>query len=114
VAENPRLESPAQTEGALKVTGALDLAAAEELRNAFAGAIARLESIVVDASEVDACDTAGLQLLISARNTAIRLGKSWRITALSPVVIAAATSIGLPVEQLFSGPSGEGANALGL
>ena len=92
-----------QTDGAIKVSGALDLGAAEELRCALAVAIGLGGSVALDLSEAVACDTACLQLLYSAQRAALAARADFGITACSPAVARAALAVGLRIEDLVDG-----------
>jgi anti-anti-sigma factor len=94
-----------QPDGAIKVSGALDLGAAEELRDALTAATRRGGNVALDLSEAEDCDTACLQLLYSARRTAMAARAEFRVIACSQAVAGAAAAIGLRIEQL----TGEGA-----
>jgi anti-anti-sigma regulatory factor/HPt (histidine-containing phosphotransfer) domain-containing protein len=54
----------------LKIQGALDIDIVEELRQALGDWISEKPNLMFDLSGVEACDTAALQLLSSARRTA--------------------------------------------
>ncbi len=56
--------------------------------------------VELDLSSVGACDLTGIQLLVSARQTATAAGKTFSIKAYSPAVGAACTGLGLDVSQL--------------
>jgi anti-anti-sigma regulatory factor len=78
---------------------------AEDLRQFLVAALERSSEPALDFSAVRDCDTAGLQLICSLRKTATERGQQLRITAISPLVQAAAAEIGLPMEEL-AGPAG--------
>ena len=66
--------SQIEATGALKITGVIEICEAEPLRAALAEylghAWAEIPAAVVDLSEVESCDTCGLQLLVSLRKSA--------------------------------------------
>jgi anti-anti-sigma regulatory factor len=87
-------------QGILKVSGALDIADSDDLRHALAEYLKRAAEPRLDCSGIEACGAAFLQLVWSARCSAQRLGKPWRIVAVSGAMEAAGAAIGLPVAQL--------------
>ena len=86
-------------DGLLKLEGALHISTADELRNVLAEVLARAPELALDLSEVDACDTAALQLLCSARRSAAQLNKQLRLTAISDTVAEAGVALGLSLED---------------
>ena len=65
--------------GVLKLSGPLEISDAVELQQALRELLDTAAKPVVDLSEVDACDTAALQLLCSARRTAELSGKPYSV-----------------------------------
>ena len=59
----------------------------------------------LDLSAVAECDTAALQLICSARKTAVLRGVRFR-AALSPAIENTAAALGLPAEELRGVPEG--------
>jgi len=80
----------------LKFAGKLTIRAVaqthETLREYFGGEV----NPVFDLSEVEACDTAGLQLLCSASKTAESLGKHIEFAGVSDAVRNASAILGFP------------------
>ena len=56
-------------------------------------------SIHLDLKEVDAIDTAGIQLIVSCRQSALELGKSFKIISESDIVTDTIQLVGL--EHIF-------------
>ena len=79
----------------LKVVGTLEIGVAEELHNALREFVGRESRPVVDLSQVDACDTAALQLLCSARKTAEGAGKTFELGGVSAAIRNASAALGL-------------------
>ncbi len=79
----------------VKVKGAISVEDAAELGKALLKSITGNSGLELDMSEVDNCDTAGIQLLCSARKTAEASKKDFSVTACSDHVKAVAESIGL-------------------
>jgi anti-anti-sigma regulatory factor len=79
----------------LTIASALDIGEAEELHRALRDFVCGDSGVVVDLSEVDACDTTALQLLCSARKTAARAARPLRFTGISAAVRNTASELGL-------------------
>ena len=79
----------------LKIAGALDIGEAEELHRVLRDFLCGESSAVVDLSEVEACDTAALQLLCSARKTAARASRPLQFSGISAAVRNTASELGL-------------------
>lgn len=85
------------------LSGAWDIANAEELRAIFAGQLDSGEDIVLDLSGVEACDAAALQLICSLGKTAAQRGLHLRLTAVSPAISAIADALGVPLPDAAAG-----------
>lgn len=83
----------------LKLTGALGIGEAEELRNALRDFVGEASAPIVDLAEVDACDTAALQLLYSARKTADRSGKQFEFVGASAAIRDIGATLGLTLTE---------------
>ncbi len=79
----------------LKIAGALDIGEAEELHRILRDFVCGESGAVVDLAEVEACDTAALQLLYSARKTAARASRKLQFVGLSAAVRNTAAELGL-------------------
>ena len=55
---------------------------------------------MLDLSDVTRCDTAGIQLLISAKRTAEEAGKGFLISEISEAVLETAKCIGVELNPL--------------
>lgn len=93
-----------EPDGCLKISETIDLSTAEALRDALAECFDQDKPIELDLSEVTACDTAALQLLHAARNTAVRSARPFRVTALSAAITETGSRLGLPAEHLTFEP----------
>lgn len=88
-------DNPVPANDPLKIAGDQTIGAASALHRQFAEYAGRGHDIVLDLSEVHACDTAGLQLICSLRATAAQAQRSFHIAALSPEIEEAAAAVGL-------------------
>ncbi len=68
-------------DGPLALTGRLTINEAETVRDALLNHMARCDTLTLDLGALEAVDVAGLQLLISARRSAERAGKTLRLAA---------------------------------
>ncbi len=91
--------------GVLRISGALDVSAAQELRDALADFLKRHSGMALDLSAAGGCDISALQLLYAARLSAGRAGAPFRIVEIPTVVREAAAAVGLPPEVLQGGDS---------
>jgi anti-anti-sigma factor len=92
--------SKAEDTGALLLTGSLEIYDAEPLRQSLLEYVAAGSELVLDLGSVEACDTAGAQILYSARTTAIQAGKKLRFDHVSPAVASCWERLGLPEKFL--------------
>lgn len=84
--------------GTFRLEGSLDLYAAERLLAALRECLTSPgATIVLDLGGVSACDTAGVQLLLSARVTAEAGGRTVRFAAVPEPVQSCCAQLGLPV-----------------
>jgi anti-sigma B factor antagonist len=79
----------------LKLSGAIQINVVDELRAALLGFLCTTSRPVVDLSEVTECDTAALQLLVSASRTAKLSIKPLELVGLSAAVREASAALGL-------------------
>lgn len=86
--------------------GNLDIRSVEELRSLLSEWFDRGHRLVLDLSAVESCDTAGLQLLYSARKQAARYSKQMEIHTCSAAVQNTALALGIPLEALGAGVFG--------
>jgi anti-sigma B factor antagonist len=105
----PGMPNPwASTSARLNIEGEMTLIRAVELRDALIGALEQQSSSVeVDLSGVNELDTAGVQLLLLAKRTALARNKELRLIGQSPAVVQVletlnlATYFGAPEFYLF-------------
>ncbi len=83
----------------LKISGAIQINAACDLRAALLDFVCATSSPVVDLSEVTECDTAALQLLISASRSAMLSVNPLELAGLSAAVQEAGAALGLSIAE---------------
>jgi anti-anti-sigma factor len=83
--------------GVLKVSGTLDIEAANPLREAIIDSFRNQSDIAADLSEVDQCDAAALQVLLASRQYAVSTGKAFSIIMPSVAITAMAAALGLSI-----------------
>jgi len=79
----------------LKIEGSLSVYEVAELREKILAYLEKNKDMILDLEEVTECDTAGIQLLYSARKIAEEEGKTFTVTSASDPVFEAITRIGL-------------------
>jgi len=95
---------------ALMLAGKLDIKFVETTRSALLQYLEADSNLVVDLSQITDCDTPGLQLLYSTKQTADRLGKPFSFVAVSDAVRTASADLGLPfLESALAGGTQDGA-----
>ncbi len=82
--------------GTFRLEGALDIYAAEKLRETLQGCTETAGLIVLDLGGVESCDTTGVQLLLSAHRTAAEAGNTLRFEAIPAAVGHCCARLGLP------------------
>ena len=92
---NPTTDSDSPTE-AFRLEGALDIYAAEKLRETLQGCMTTAGVIVLDLGGVESCDTTGVQLLLSAQRTASEAGRTLHFEAIPAAVGRCCERLGLP------------------
>ncbi|MFP4033156.1 MAG: STAS domain-containing protein [Desulfococcaceae bacterium] len=85
----------------LKVAGSMTIYEAGDLRAAFLEEFAANGGLVLDLEAVSECDTAGVQLLCSARVTAETETRTFRIEAVSSAVQDALAAAGLTLKAVL-------------
>jgi anti-anti-sigma factor len=88
--------------GVLKITGDIGINVVEQLQNVLREFVRRESAPIFDLSEIETCDTAALQLLSSARKTAVHEGKQLDFVGLSNAILDASAVLGL---ALMDGPA---------
>jgi anti-sigma B factor antagonist len=71
----------------LKISGDMTIYHAQELKSALLDALSDCEELEINLAEVSDMDTAGFQLLVMAKRSALAADKQLTLTAHSPVVI---------------------------
>lgn len=84
----------------LQIAGTLEIREADELLRALRDFVQDEVQPVIDLSGVEKCDTAALQLLCSARKTALAAGKSLQVIDTPPAVHDAAAALGLRLDEV--------------
>lgn len=88
----------------LQIAGPMTFARAVELRDAMSDAVQQQPSPVqLDLSEVTELDSAGIQLLLSAKSTAAERDKELKLVGQSPAVVQVLELLGL--DSHFGGPA---------
>jgi anti-anti-sigma regulatory factor len=76
--------------GVLKISGPLDIDAADSLRE---------PDVAADLSGVDMCDAAAVQVLLAAHGNLAYSGKAFRIVAASEAVTVTAAALGFSIGE---------------
>jgi anti-anti-sigma factor len=82
----------------MRVEGEMTIYRAAELKPALLDAVRAHEAPALDLSAVTEFDSAGLQLLLMARQEAARLGRQLAVTAASPAVRDVCALLGMDLE----------------
>jgi anti-anti-sigma regulatory factor len=85
------------TTGALRVSGTLDIDSANALREALLDCFSLQPEVRADLSAVDACDAAGLQVVLAGQNHAALIAKAFYVDAASPPVLEIAAALGFAI-----------------
>lgn len=86
--------------GILTIAGAVTVQRMEELKALLVDAMARADRVVIDLSQVTEVDLCGLQLLCSARRTAVQFHKSLAFAGPKPdALLRAAEEAGVCVRS---------------
>ena len=85
----------------LKIEGSLSIYEAADLREELLANV--IGDLTLDLSEVDVCDTAGVQILVAAGKSADRAGKSFTAVGYSAGVKEAFGQVGLNCQEIFNG-----------
>jgi len=88
-----------------KIQGELDISVAAGLQRDLAECLRQNAHLTVDLADVDACDTAALQLLCAARRTALLQNRTLQVFGLSQAVTIAAAGVGLSLDELGASAS---------
>ncbi|MDE1462924.1 STAS domain-containing protein [Spartinivicinus poritis] len=82
-------------DGTITLTESVDIRQVEQLYNELNEHIEQNDSLIVDCSQVQSIDTAGLQLLIACQQKYVKQSKTFQIINASPVVIRTIESLGI-------------------
>ena len=82
----------------LKIVGDMSIYHATSLRDGLLEQLSQFEEVTLDLTEVDNCDTAGVQLLLAARISAAETGKPFTISGISDSVQEALSRAGITPE----------------
>jgi anti-anti-sigma factor len=89
-------------DAALTLEGSLTIGSCDMLRQKLLSRLEQGGRFAVDLAGMDECDAIGLQLLISAQESARMRGGSITFRAASPAVKETCVAIGLDPQNLFS------------
>jgi anti-anti-sigma factor len=84
----------------LEISGVLDINQAHELRDSLLRHSANSDHLRLDLSAVEACDTAGLQVLLAARRHSESLSKTFHLTAVSEPVLKMVSALGVTLGEI--------------
>ena len=84
----------------VKIDGEFSIYEASTLRGEFLECFNKYNGLILDLSDVTECDTAGIQLLCSARLTAEKEGKIFSVEKMAEPVVNALISGGLAPEKI--------------
>jgi len=84
----------------MKIEGSLSVYEVGDLKDLLLMGLTNYQGIILDINGVIACDTLGIQLLLSARKTAEKLNKTFNVTGDSQSVQDAVTGVGLDAEDV--------------
>ena len=86
------------TTSVLIISGTLDIDTANSLREALLECFSLQPEVRADLSAVDACDAAGLQVLLAGQRNAALLGKALHVNTASPAVLETAAALGFSIQ----------------
>ena len=79
----------------LKINGGLSVYEASVIRDELAACFKSHDKVILDVDEVGNCDTAGVQLMVSAFRTAENAGKTFEVRGASDSVRKSVVDLGL-------------------
>jgi anti-anti-sigma regulatory factor len=92
---NPTISS--DTSGTFRLEGTLDIYSAERLLSTLADCLASSDTVTLDLGGVETCDTAGIQLLLSTRVSALEQKKTVQFRDTPESIANCCHRLGLPV-----------------
>jgi phospholipid transport system transporter-binding protein len=91
----------------LCLRGSLNITAAEKIQAELLSYLAGGKPEAVDLSSVDACDAAGMQIVLALEKSMAQAGKSFRIVAASDAFLHTADSLGVDFGDVLCAPLNE-------
>lgn len=88
-------------EAILKIKGAMSVYEIASIRNELAACFKNHDRVLLDVDEATDCDTAGVQLMLSAFRTAEDTGKTFEVRGASDPVMKSIADLGLQISDLF-------------
>ncbi len=89
---------PSEAVERLELPAELRIVTVGAIREELLAALLRAGELTVNLGRVTSCDTAGLQVLVAARKSAERMGKTMRCVAIPAVVSQFAEDLGISFE----------------
>ena len=83
----------------IKIDGAFSINEVAEVKTRFGEVFEKKQDVVLDLSGVSDCDTAGIQLIVSAKKKAVEIKTRFFIQSVSESVQDAFRRIGMAVEK---------------
>ena len=84
----------------MSLCSSLSIYEANELKNRLMTSLDDIDTLELDVSNIRECDTAGLQLLCSAKKTAAGMGKKLIITGKSKAIEDVMSRVGMTLEMI--------------
>ena len=91
-------------EAILKIKSAISVYEVAAIRDELTACFKSRDRVILDVDEVTDCDTAGVQLILSAFRTAKDAGKNFDVTGASDCVRKSVVDLGLRISDLFRNP----------
>lgn len=91
-------EKMEEEEGKIKLTGTLSIYEVADVHENLLGIFEGDKPVEIDLGEITYCDTAGIQLLISAKKTVEKKGNPFIISSISRAVREAAEDAGTELD----------------
>ncbi|MFO1498356.1 MAG: STAS domain-containing protein [Verrucomicrobiota bacterium] len=88
----------------LRLTGDLDIYAADQVRTSLIERLASGGGLVLDLAQVASCDATGLQVLCALQKTATENGRRVRLEQLPDAVRECCAGLGVPLSMFISQP----------
>jgi phospholipid transport system transporter-binding protein len=93
-----------QCESALALTGSLDINSVDEVYKVLLKHLEQNDSISVDLSQIESCDTAGAQLLLALGKSTESSGKPFAVVAASEAFVRDCAGLGISMATLAPSP----------